>query len=353
MRRQIGAPSAASRLDPVIGQHAMVVIPCAALAIVLGFHMLATPLGAGAQQAAKVARIGILFASTPPATSHFLDALRQGLREQGYVEGQDIILERRYGRIGAEPLSDVAAELVRSKVDVIVAATDPATAAAREQTRTIPIVMANGTDPVGTGFVASLAHPGGNITGLSALSPELGGKRLGMLRDIVPGLARVAFLWNPDVRGALLDYRETAAAARTLRVQLESFEVRRADDVDRALSVVISQRAQALIVQTPNPVLFANRSQVASFAQRHRLPSVYGQREFVDAGGLVSYGTNTADLWHRAATYVDKILKGAKPGDLPVEQPTTFELVVNLKTAKALGLTIPPSLLVRADQLIE
>ena len=314
---------------------------------------LATPLAAGAQQAAKVPRIGVLFASTPTATSHLLDGLRQGLREHGYVEGQHIILERRYGQVGAERMSELAAELVRIKVDVIVAATDPATAAVKQQTQTIPIVMASSTDPVGTGFVASLARPGANVTGLSALSPALSGKRLGLVREVVPGLVRVAIIWNPDVRGAVFDYKETEAAARLLRLQLQSVEVSRGEDLDRAFSAVTSQHAQALIVQTPNPVLFANRSQIVAFALRNRLPSMYGQKEFADAGGLITYGPSTADLWRRAASYVDKILKGAKPGDLPIEQPTKFELVINLKAAKALGLTIPPSLSARADQVIE
>jgi ABC-type uncharacterized transport system substrate-binding protein len=313
----------------------------------------AAPLAADAQQAAKIPRIGVLFASTPAVTSHLLDGLRQGLREHGYVEGQHIILERRYGQVGAERMSDLAAELVRIKVDIIVAATDPATAALKQQTQTIPIVMANSNDPVGTGFVASLARPGGNVTGLSALSPELSGKRLGLVREVVPGLLRAAIIWNPDVRGAVFDYKETEAAARLLRLQLQSVEVSRAEDLDRAFSAVTNQRAQALIVQTPNPVLFANRSQIVAFALRNRLPSMFGQKEFADAGGLMTYGPSTADLFRRAATYVDKILKGAKPGDLPIEQPTKFEFVINLKTAKALGLTIPPSLLARADQVIE
>ena len=323
--------------------------------LLTGFVLAWAPLGAAAQEykAGKVYRIGVLFASTPTATSHLLDGLRQGLREHGYVEGQHIILERRYGQVGAERMSDLAGELVRIKVDAIVAATDPATAAAKQQTQTIPIVMANSTDPVGTGFVASLARPGGNVTGLSALSPELSGKRLGMLREVVPGLARVSIIWNPDVRGALFDYKETEAATRLLGLQLQAIEVSRAVDLDRALSAVTNQRAQALIVQTPNPALFANRSQIVAFAQRNRLPSMYGQKEFADAGGLLTYGPNTADLWRRAAGYVDKILKGAKPGDLPVQQPEKFELIINLKTAKALGLTIPQSLLQRADQVIE
>jgi putative ABC transport system substrate-binding protein len=323
------------------------------LIVTLTLGTLAAGVTAGAQQATRVTRIGVLFASTPAATSHLLEGLRQGLREHGYVEGQHIILERRYGQSGVERMSDVAAELVRIKVDVIVAATDPATAALRQQTQTIPVVRANGTDPVGTGFVASLARPGGNVTGLSALSPELSGKRLGLLREVVPGLARVAIIWNPDVRGAVFDYKETEAAARLLRLQLQSVEVSRVEDLDRAFSAVTNQRAQALIVQTPNPVLFANRSQIVRFAQRNRLPSMYGQKEFADAGGLITYGPNTADLWRRAATYVDKILKGAKPGELPVEQPTTFELVVNLKTAKTLGLAIPQSLLQQADHVIQ
>ena len=323
------------------------------LAVVLALSLALAPLAAEAQQPASVPRIGVLFASTPDATSHLLDGLRQGLREHGYVEGQHIMLERRYGQAGVERMSDLAAELVRIKVRVIVAATDPATAAVRQQTQTIPIVMANSTDPVGTGFVASLARPSGNVTGLSALSPELSGKRLGLLREVVPGLARVAIIWNPDVRGALFDYKETEAAARSMRLQLQSVEVSRGEDLDRAFSAVTNQRAQALIVQTPNPVLFANRSQVASFAQRTRLPSMYGQKEFADAGGLITYGPNTGDLFRRAATFVDKILKGAKPSDLPIEQPTKFEFVVNLKTAKALGLTIPQTILLQADQVIQ
>ena len=319
----------------------------------LAVSVIISPLAVEAQQPVRLPRIGVLFASTPAATSHLLDGLRQGLREHGYVEGQHIILERRYGQAGTERMSDVAVELVRLKVAVLVAATDPATAALKQQTQTIPIVMANSTDPVGTGFVASLARPGGNVTGLSALSPELSGKRLGLLREVVPGLARVAIIWNPDVRGALFDYKETEAAARSMRLQLQSVEVSRSEDLERAFLIVTNQRAQALIVQTPNPVLFANRSQITSFARRTRLPSMYGQKEFADAGGLITYGPNTADLWRRAATYIDKILKGAKSGELPVEQPTTFEFVINLKTAKAIGLTIPQSVLVRANEIIQ
>ena len=213
--------------------------------------------------------------------------------------------------------------------------------------------MVFSTDPMGTGFVASLARPGGNVTGLSNISSELSRKRLELLREAVPGLSRVAALWNPDVRGALLDYKETEGAARLLRLELQSVEVSRAEDLDRAFSAVTQQRAQALVLPGANPVGFINRGKIATFAQRNRLPSMYPTREYVEAGGLMSYGPSLPDLFRRAATYVDKILKGAKPADLPVEQPTKFELVINLKTAKALGLTIPPSLLQRADQVIE
>ena len=314
---------------------------------------LAAAVAVDAQQVTKAPRVGVLFASTPAATGHLLDGLRQGLREHGYVVGRDIILESRYGEAGVRRMSELASELVRGRVDVLVAATDPATAALRQQTRSIPIVMANSTDPVGTGFVVSLARPGGNVTGLSALSPELSGKRLGLLRDLVPALARVAIIWNPDVRGALLDYKETEGVARSIGVQIQSIEVSRDDDLDRAFSEITSQQAQAVMVQTPNPILFARRTHIASFAQKSRLPSIYGQKEFTDAGGLISYGPSTADLWRRSATYVHKILKGAKPAELPVEQPVAFELALNLKTAKVLGLVVSPSLLQQANHVIQ
>jgi putative ABC transport system substrate-binding protein len=238
-------------------------------------------------------------------------------------------------------------------MDVILATLDVVIAAMKRETQTIPIVMVFSTDPMGTGFVASLARPGGNVTGLSNISSELSRKRLELLREAVPGLSRVAALWNPDVRGALLDYKETEGAARLLRLELQSVEVSRAEDLDRAFSAVTKQRAQALVLPGANPVGFINRGKIATFAQRNRLPSMYPTREYVEAGGLMSYGPSLPDLFRRAATYVDKILKGAKPADLPIEQPTKFELVINLKTAKALGLTIPPSLLQRADQVIE
>ena len=321
--------------------------------VVLVCGLLAAPLAADAQQAPKIARIGVLYPSTAEATAHYLEAFRQGLRGYGYVEGKSFVLELRYGESRAERIAELARELVTLKVDVIVTGTDLAIAAVKQQTQTIPIVMASSADPVGTGFVASLARPGGNVTGLSRMSPELSGKRLELLREAVPGLSRVAFLWSPDVRGAALDYKETETAARSLRLQLQSVEVPRAEDLDRALSAIMNQRAQALIVPGPNPVLLPSRSGIASFAQRNRLPSMYAQREYVVAGGLMSYGPSSADGWRRAATYVDKILKGAKPADLPVEQPTKFDLVINLKTARALGLKFPRSVLNLADEAIQ
>jgi putative ABC transport system substrate-binding protein len=307
---------------------------------------------AEAQQPKKIARIGYLLASTPAAAAHNVEAFRQGMRELGYVEGKAFVLELRYGEARAERIAALARELAGLKVDVIVASTDVAIAAVKRETQTIPIVMAISSDPVGTGFVASLARPGGNVTGNSFMSPELSGKRLELLREVVPGLSRVAFLWNPDVRGALLDYKETEGAASSLGLQLQSVEVPSAEDFDRAFSAITKERAQALIVPAPNPVGFANRGQIASLAQKNRLPSMYGQNEFVDAGGLMSYGASAPHMHRRAATYVDKILKGRKPADLPVEQPTKFEFVINLKAAKAIGLTIPPNVLARADKVI-
>ena len=318
----------------------------------LAIFLLATVSPVKAQQPKKIAKIGYLAPGTPAAAAHLVEAFRQGLRELGYVEGKNFVFELRYGEARAERLPELARELVGLKLDVIVTATDVAIAAVKRETQQIPIVMGNSTDPVGTGFVTSLAHPGGNLTGLSSISPELSGKRLELLREVVPGLSRVAFLWNPDVRGAVLDYRETEGAAGSLRLQLQSVEVVRSEDLDRAFSAITKERAQALIMPAANPVGFAKRSQIASFAQKNRLPSMYAQKEYVDAGGLMSYGPSTPDMHHRAATYVDKILKGTRPADLPVEQPRKFELVINLKTAKQISLTIPPDVLARADKVI-
>jgi putative tryptophan/tyrosine transport system substrate-binding protein len=280
-------------------------------------------------------------------------AFRQGIQELGYVEGKSVLLEVRFAEGVAERLPQLARELVALKPNVIVATTDPSIAAVRRETQTIPIVMVFSSDPAGAGFVASLARPGGDVTGLSGLSPQTSGKRLEPLREVVPGLSRVALLWDPDSRGNLLEYKETEAVATSLHVELQSVELFRIEDLDRAFSAITNARAQALILPTGNPIVVARRGEVASLAQRSRLPSIYGAREFVDAGGLMSYGPNIADMFRRAAIYVDKILKGAKPADLPVEQPTKVDLVINLKTAKALGLTIPPSLLRRADDVIQ
>jgi putative tryptophan/tyrosine transport system substrate-binding protein len=322
------------------------------IALLVGLALASVRL-ADAQQPKKVAKIGYLLASNQAAAAHNIEAFRQGMRELGYVEGKTFVLELRYGEARAERIAALARELAGLKVDVIVASTDVAIAAVKRETQTIPIVMAISSDPVGTGFVASLARPGGNVTGNSFMSPELSGKRLELLREVVPGLSRVAFLWNPDVRGALLDYNQTEGAASSLGLQLQSVEVTRAEDFDRAFSAITKARAQALIVPAPNPVGFANRGQIASLAQKNRLPSMHGQNEFVDAGGLMSYGASAPHMHRRAATYVDKILKGRTPADLPVEQPTKVEFIINLKTAKQIGLTIPPNVLVRADRVIK
>jgi putative ABC transport system substrate-binding protein len=322
------------------------------IGLVLALILTLASLAAEGQQAPRIAKIGLLTPSTPAVAAPLVEALRQGLRELGHVDGKTFVLAVRHGEGKLERFPDLARELVALKPDVIVVSTDAAIAAVRRETRTIPIVMANSTDPVGTGFVASLARPGGNVTGLSNLSAELSGKRLELLRELVPGISRVAFLWDPDVRGNLVEYRETEAAARTLRLELHSIECASAEDLDRAFSAVTSERAQALILPGGNPVGFTNRSRIVSFAQRNRLPTMFAVREYVDAGGLMSYGPSIPDRYRRSATYVDKILKGAKAGELPVEQPTKFQLVISLKTAKAIGLTIPQALLGRADEVI-
>jgi putative ABC transport system substrate-binding protein len=309
-------------------------------------------LPAHAQPTVKVPRIGVLHPGTPASAPQSVEAFRQGLREHGYEEGKNIVVERRYSESRLERVTEVAAEFVRLKVDVIVTSLDVATAAVKRQTQTIPIVMAISIDPVATGFVSSLARPGGNVTGLSTMSPELAAKRLELLREAVPGLSRVAIMWNTNVPGNLLEYKEAGDAARSMRLQLQSVEVSSVDDFERAFSALKTGGAEALIV-AGSGLTSTNAGQIANLAMKHRLPSMVSSRDRVDAGGLIAYGPNLAELWRRAATYVDKILKGAKPGDLPIEQPTKFELIINLKTAKALGLTIPPSLLRRADEVIQ
>ena len=326
------------------------------LALALWFALLAVVaacLPAGAQQAPKPPKIGFLTPPTPAGAAVLVENFRQGLRDLGHVEGKTFVLEVRYGEGKAERLPELARELVGLKPDVIVTTADVATAAAKRETRTIPIVMGSSIDPVGGGLVASLARPAGNVTGVSGVSSELSGKRLELLRESVPGLTRVAVIWNPDVRGSIFEYKETEAAARTLRLELQSLEVATAEDLDRAFSAAMSQRAQALILAGQNPVTFSKRAEIASFTQKNRLPSMYPSAAYVDTGGLMSYGPTVTYMYRRVAVYVDKILKGAKPAELPVEQPTKFELIINLKTAKALGLTIPQSLIRRADRVIQ
>jgi putative ABC transport system substrate-binding protein len=307
---------------------------------------------AEAQQAKKVPRIGYVDAGSPATTGHRAKAFVQGLRELGYVERENILIEYRWaeGNVGSLPL--LVEDVVRLRVDVIVSSATPAIGFAKEQTTTIPIVMAGVTAPVEVGFVASLSRPAGNITGLTHLAPDLTGKRFELLKELLPRLSRVAVLWNPNQPGQLAAFKDAQVAAQALKVTVMSLEARNGEEIERVLSSVGKERAEALF-ELPDPLIFFNRKLIAEFAARHRLPSMYSFREYVEAGGLISYGTSFLDLFRRAATFVDKILKGAKPADLPIEQPTKFELVINLKTAKQIGLTIPPNVLARADKVIK
>jgi len=318
---------------------------------------LAAPLAAEAQQAGKVARIGYLVTGSLESseTRVTLEAFLQGLRERGYVEGQNIVIEYRAANGKIERFPHLATELTRLKVELIIALNTPAARAAQQATTTIPVVAPLMGDPVGDGLVASLARPGGNITGLTFLGPELVPKRLGLLKEALPQVTRVAALWHPGAfseRTSRDMVKGTETAARVLGVHLQLVEVRAPDELDRAFSTMTKERAEALIM-FPSTMLFNERRRIVDLAAKSRLPAMYPARQFVELGGLISYGASLTDLIRRAATYVDKILKGAKPGDLPVEQPTKFELVINLKTAKALGLTIPQSLLGRADEVIQ
>jgi ABC-type uncharacterized transport system substrate-binding protein len=315
--------------------------------------LLAAPLAAEAQPVGKVPRIGVIVTATRPETEHLIKALSEGLRELGYVEGRNVMLELRFAEGRQERLPGLVAELVQLKVDVLVTGSNPVIAAVKQATATIPVVMAVSRDPVGAKFIPSLARPGGNITGLANDSaPEIIGKNLALLKEAAPRISRVAFLWNPVPPGADTSRNAVESAARNLGIAFQSVEVRGRNEFEGAFAAMVRERADGVVV-AQDPVTFGSRSQVALLAARSRLPAVYGVKEFAEAGGLMSYGPNIADQFRRAAIYVDKILKGEKAADLPVEQPTKFELVVNLKTAKALGLTIPPSLLQRADQVIE
>jgi putative ABC transport system substrate-binding protein len=314
--------------------------------------LLAAPFAAEAQQAGKVYRIGFISPASSSPMAARDEAFRQGLRALGYILGQNITIEYRWADGKNERLTGFAAELVNLKLDIIVTHGGEATRAVQQVTTTIPIVIAAADDPLASGLVASLARPGGNITGLSILTPDLTGKRLELLKALLPGLTRVAVLWNPGNPISEPELRKAEAAAAPLGLQLQSLGLRDPREFASAFSSMKRERADALFLLS-DAMFFGRRKEIADLAASNRLPLVAHLREFADAGGLMTYGPNVLELHRRAATYVDKILKGAKPGDLPVEQPTKFDLVINLKTAKALGLTIPPSLLQRADEVIE
>jgi len=311
--------------------------------------------GVESQQPKKVPRIGYLSLLLPAHESTRSEAIRLALRELGYIEGQNIAIEYRYAEGKRDRFPELAAELVRLKVDIIVAAGgDPLILAAKNATKTIPIVMVGpGIDPVEAGLVESLARPGGNITGLTNIAPQLGGKRLELLKEAVPKVARVAVLYEPASRPSSLEVKEVLpVAARALRLTIQPLEVRSADDFERVFAALRKQRPDGFYVTTGG-LMMANQKRIADLALKSRIPSMYQSREFVDAGGLMSYGADIADSYRRVAYFVDRILKGAKPTDLPVEQPTKFEFIINLKTAQQIGLTIPPELLARSNKLIK
>ncbi len=325
--------------------------------VILALGILVAPLAGNAQQPAKVPRVGYLSmqSRSDPTSTRLYEAFQQGLREHGYIEGQTIAMELRFAEGRLERLPDLAAELVRLKVDLIIAHTTPAARAAKRATATIPIVFIPLADPIASGLVASLARPGGNITGPSFLGAELVPKRLELLKEAVPGMTRVGILSHPGVPSEStlrIMLEEAEAAARVLGVRLQRLEVQGPNDFDRAFAAMSRERASGLIV-LPSQMFLSERRRIVDLAGKNRLPAIYYFREFAEAGGLMSYGPNYPELVRRTATYVAKILKGAKPADLPVEQPTRFDLVINLKAVKALGLTIPPSILVRADQVIQ
>jgi putative ABC transport system substrate-binding protein len=312
----------------------------------------AWPLVARAQQAAKIPRVGLLSPFAPADTAPWHQAFLRGLSDLGWVDGKNIAIEYRYSDGRNDRLPELIGDLVRLKVDIIVTAVTNDTLAAKNAAGGIPIVMAAAGDPVATGIVASLARPGGNITGLSQMNPELNGKRLELLKEIAPYISSLAVFLNPEDPISALGQNEIELPARKMKIEVHSFEVRNTLDLDKALQEATKARVDALAIM-PNPVFVTNLKLIADFAIQNRVPSVFHLREYAKAGGLVSYGVDRADLFRRAATFVDKILKGANPADLPIEQPTKFELTINLKTAKALGLTVPPKLLLTADEVIE
>jgi len=321
------------------------------IGLTLGAMLFALCLSAEAQQAAKVPRIGVLAAPTASVFSSRIEVFRQGLRDLGYLEGKKISLEYRYAEGKLDRLPHLAAELVHLKVDVILTAGEFATLAAKNATRTIPIVFAVTEDAVESGLVSSLARPGGNATGLTVLAAELGGKRLELLKESFPKVARVAFLWPSGGPRGNVPFTEMEAAAKALGLKLQSLPVRGLDDFEPAFEAAKREGAHALVT-TPTAVINTQRDRIVDFAAKNRLPAMYAGPEFVEAGGLMSYAPSYTDLYRRAATFVDKILKGTKPADLPVEQPKKFEFIINLKAAKQIGLTIPPNVLARADKVI-
>jgi putative tryptophan/tyrosine transport system substrate-binding protein len=323
-----------------------------ALLLALGTALIALCGSAGAQQPKKIPRLGYLSYGSVEVDKSLLAALQQGLRELGYLEGKNIVIEQGYATGQSDKLAELAAAFVRVKVDVLVVAGDPAAHAAKKASSTVPIVMVTSPDPVGTGLVASLAHPGGNITGVSDFHGGVITKRLELLKDVAPLASRIAVLLNPTNRSNPLQLKDIQAAAPAFRVTLISLEIRGPDEINPAFATLVKERPGALLVIGDR--LFAtHQRQIIELAIKNRLPTIYSQKLYVEAGGLMSYGANFTDQYRRAAIYVDKILKGAKPAELPVEQPTKFEFVINLKTAKQIGLTIPPNVLVRADKVIK
>jgi putative tryptophan/tyrosine transport system substrate-binding protein len=324
----------------------------ALLSILVAAVQLAVEVMAQPEQSTKIPRIGILSSLSPAAVSARMDAFRQGLRELGYVEGKNLVIEYRYAEGKLDRLPALAAELVRLKVDVIVTGGPAVNRSAKESTVTIPIVLSFDNDPVGNGFVASLARPGGNITGLSTFAPEISGKQLELLKEIIPKLSRVAVFGNSIQAGNPQALRETELAAGALGVRLHCLDVRSPKDIETAFREASKGRANAVLV-LGNVIVTSQPKQFVELAVKSRLPAIYWSPEFVEAGGLMTYSVSITDLFRRTATYVDKILKGAKPADLPVEQPKKFEFIINLKAAKQIGLTIPPNVLARADRVIK
>ena len=320
--------------------------------ILVAVVLLASGVIAEAQKPTRVPRIGFLFAPPASALAARVEGFRQGLRELGYVEGKNIIIEFRSAEGKPERLNELAAELVRLKVDLIVTAGSSDTRAAKKATDTIPIIMGQDTDPVGSGFVASLARPGGNITGLATYAPELSGKQLELLKEIVPKLSRVAFIGNSSNPGDAQTLRETVLATGVYKIFLAYLDVQNTKDIEPAFKAAAKERAEAILV-TGNPVVNSQRQQVIDLVTKLRIPASYGRPEFIESGGLMYYGTNYVELFRRAATYVDKILKGTKPAELPVDQPKKFELVINLTAAKKIGVTIPQWTLMKADRVIK